>query len=176
MMRFVWRILSMTGQALGFAVLAGGIYALGRYCFLRARRRETDRKREGILLLLVVYLAALLHITVIRGGVLTLERGTVQLVPLYYTVMELKRGILAFLYPVLGNIGWFLPYGVLIPLAMPKWRKLGLVTLSGAGLSFCIEVLQWVLGSGVSDIDDVIFNALGAALGFLLLRARFPGK
>ena len=186
MMRFVWRIAGMTGQALGFAALVGAGYALVRCCLLRARGQKPDRRREAIRLLLVLYLAALLHITVIRGGarwgqLLSLDRGweTVQLIPLYYTALELERGVLAFLYPVLGNIAWFLPYGVLMPLANPKWRTLPKVMLTGAGLSMGIEVMQWVLGSGISDIDDVIFNAAGAALGYWLLgivRRRREGR
>ena len=169
-MRFVWKILGMVGRAMGFAALLGAGYALVRGGLLRARGEKPDWKRERILL-------ALLHITVIRGGahwgqLLSLERGweTVQLVPIWYTVKELERGILAFLYPVLGNIGWFLPYGMLVPLAAPRWGTLPKVALTGAGLSLGIEVMQWMLGSGISDIDDVIFNVAGAVLGYWLLR------
>ena len=89
-MRFVWKILGMVGRAMGFAALLGAGYALVRGGLLRARGGRPDWKREGILLLLVLYLAALLHITVIRGGahwgqLLSLERGweTVQLVPIW---------------------------------------------------------------------------------------------
>ena len=176
-MRFVWKILGMVGRAMGFAALLGAGYALVRGGLLRARGEKPDWKRERILLLLVLYLAALLHITVIRGGahwgqLLSLERGweTVQLVPIWYTVKELERGILAFLYPVLGNIGWYLPYVMLVTLAAPRWGTLPKVALTGAGLSLGIEVMQWMLGSGISDIDDVIFNVAGAVLGYWLLR------
>ena len=57
-----------------------------------------------------------------------------------------------------------------MPLAAPRWGTLPKVALTGAGLSLGIEVMQWVLGSGISDIDDVIFNVAGAVLGYWLLR------
>ena len=59
-MRFVWKILGMVGRAMGFAALLGAGYALVRGGLLRARGEKPDWKREGILLLLVLYLAALL--------------------------------------------------------------------------------------------------------------------
>ncbi|GAQ02491.1 antibiotic resistance protein VanZ [Companilactobacillus farciminis] len=43
----------------------------------------------------------------------------------------------------------------------------------GAMISVSIEALQFVLNTGVTDIDDVIFNTLGAVVGYLLY---FLGK
>ena len=42
--------------------------------------------------------------------------------------------------------------------------------LSGAGLSICIELMQYLLMTGVTDVDDVLLNALGALLGWGLAR------
>ena len=36
-------------------------------------------------------------------------------------------------------------------------------------LSVLIETLQYLLGSGVTEVEDVILNTLGAALGTLLI-------
>lgn len=40
------------------------------------------------------------------------------------------------------------------------------VLVCGLLLSLGIECLQWIFGSGVSDIDDIIFNGMGALLGY----------
>ncbi len=38
----------------------------------------------------------------------------------------------------------------------------------GAFLSAFIEGMQWVLMTGMSDVDDVLLNATGALIGRLL--------
>ncbi len=42
--------------------------------------------------------------------------------------------------------------------------------LAGGCLSVSIESLQFVLETGVSDIDDVFFNVCGTIIGFILYR------
>lgn len=73
------------------------------------------------------------------------------------------------------NIAVFVPLGILVPLFLHRarwWTVLGL----GAGFSLLIEVVQYVtahlLGGGhVADVNDLLFNVLGAALGLALLGA-----
>ncbi|QYH19044.1 VanZ family protein [Corynebacterium aquatimens] len=67
-----------------------------------------------------------------------------------------------------GNIALFMPVGWV------AYRLLGDVkraTLAGAGFSLVIEVLQYVLAAGYSDVDDILFNTLGAFAGAYLARA-----
>ncbi len=40
------------------------------------------------------------------------------------------------------------------------------VLLAGAGLSFVIEMMQLLFPGSVSDIDDLILNTAGAAIGY----------
>lgn len=61
-----------------------------------------------------------------------------------------------------GNFAFFVPFGVLVYLL--NGRVL-LTTLCGAGFSFLIETSQYVFRLGFSDIDDFLFNTLGAAAG-----------
>lgn len=35
-------------------------------------------------------------------------------------------------------------------------------------VSFSIELLQFITGKGVADIDDIILNTIGGAVGFLI--------
>lgn len=61
-----------------------------------------------------------------------------------------------------GNIALFVPVGWLARrVVFSTWR----VVAFGAGVSLCIEVAQYVLAAGYSDIDDVMFNTLGAYCG-----------
>jgi len=40
--------------------------------------------------------------------------------------------------------------------------------LCGFFLSFVIEFLQFMLGTGVSELDDLILNTVGALIGFII--------
>lgn len=68
-----------------------------------------------------------------------------------------------------GNILAFVPFGFL----WPRYRghdKFFRTLLASAALSAFIEVVQWLLGVGVMDIDDLILNTLGGIIGYLILR------
>lgn len=75
-----------------------------------------------------------------------------------------------FWYQSLGNILWFVPFGWgLQRLSVHRYSTWSVV-LRGAAFSLLIETLQFLLWSGVSDIDDVIFNTIGAVVGFWVYR------
>ena len=44
-----------------------------------------------------------------------------------------------------------------------RFRK---VLLAGAGLSLAIEIIQLLLPDSVTDIDDLMLNTLGVAIGY----------
>lgn len=73
----------------------------------------------------------------------------------------------AWLNPLL-NIAMFAPLGVLLPLAAKPFRRWYCTLATGAGTSFIIEGIQYVLGRGQADVDDFLCNTLGAMLGYCL--------
>ncbi|WPP41853.1 VanZ family protein [Paenibacillus hunanensis] len=72
------------------------------------------------------------------------------------------------------NIVMTVPYGILLPLLIPMHRKRMLLYALGIGVT--IEVLQGLLNLVLGytyrtvDINDVIFNFIGAMIGWELLR------
>jgi glycopeptide antibiotics resistance protein len=75
-----------------------------------------------------------------------------------------------------GNLGLLVPLGFLLPALLPRLRGWHAFALSALGVSVGIEAMQFLgRASGLVarsvDIDDVILNAAGALLGFLLYRA-----
>ncbi|MFZ5966419.1 MAG: VanZ family protein [Bacillota bacterium] len=67
-----------------------------------------------------------------------------------------------------GNIGVFVPFGVLIPLIFgKKYTKLVIIFLSGLSI---LEILQLITRRGSFDIDDFILNTLGATIGYGIYR------
>ncbi len=167
------RIIAFTLDAAAFALPVGLLFAVG----LCVARRASLRRRDAILTLFVTYLAALMKITALRQAGLSalLEAHSfrsIQLFPLIHTFRELENGLWAFLYPVLGNIIWFVPLGFFLPWLW-KGIRCGKALMIAAITSLCIEITQWLLQSGISDVDDVIFNSLGALLGWWLFVAVF---
>ena len=65
----------------------------------------------------------------------------------------------------LGVIG-FIPYGFILPVIAHKCRSGFFIILSGFSLSLVVEVVQLVTKVGCFDVDDLILNTLGAAIGY----------
>jgi glycopeptide antibiotics resistance protein len=77
---------------------------------------------------------------------------------------------LDFFYNSFGNILCFVPFGILFPIVFSKKQSFVKTVLIGMLFSINIETLQFLLETGVSDIDDVFFNTCGAVLGYLIYR------
>jgi glycopeptide antibiotics resistance protein len=67
---------------------------------------------------------------------------------------------------VIGNITMFMPIGIVWPAVFRKLGTHGKVLAAGAGFSLVIEILQLPFFDRVSDVDDLILNSLGFALGY----------
>ena len=81
-----------------------------------------------------------------------------------------ENGIWMVLYLVVGNIVWFVPFGFLVPLIWQKLKSYVVIPL-GFCLSLIIEVSQLVSGKGMFEIDDLVLNTFGSALGYLAYKA-----
>ena len=72
------------------------------------------------------------------------------------------------LFPeVLMNVVVFIPIGFTLGLVFRKLKGWQAV-LVGMGISVGIELLQWFFRKGFADVDDVIHNTFGCAVGCLV--------
>ncbi|MET9698525.1 VanZ family protein [Streptomyces sp. NPDC006529] len=72
-----------------------------------------------------------------------------------------------------GNLLLGVPFGVLLPVLVPRARGLARVAVATAAVMILVELIQGALVTGRAfDIDDVILNTSGALLGYLLLGRR----
>ena len=123
-------------------------------------------KRTVKQILIMIWLAILFRITVFRNGCFShgLFTGRLEWDAFAYYLRLARAGMWRyFTYLFVGNLLWFAPAGVLVRLRGGRLRQ---AVLAGFGLSLLVETLQFVLGSGVSELDDLILNTLGAVLGF----------
>jgi glycopeptide antibiotics resistance protein len=68
-----------------------------------------------------------------------------------------------------GNLLLLLPVGLFGPIALPWLSRWWRVLLLAATISASIELAQLFIPERSADVDDVMFNTLGALLGYWLL-------
>ncbi|WP_405877549.1 VanZ family protein [Streptomyces sp. NBC_01136] len=72
-----------------------------------------------------------------------------------------------------GNVVLGVPFGVLLPVLIPRARGILRVLVLTASVMLLVELVQGTLITGRAfDIDDVILNTSGALVGYLLLGRR----
>lgn len=71
-------------------------------------------------------------------------------------------------YNLLGNLLGFIPFGMLLPLAIPWFRRFLPMLSAMVLLSFGFETVQLLSGLGIFDVDDLLLNTTGALLGYIL--------
>ena len=124
---------------------------------------------KGILwAIFLLYIGVLLRITVFRssfGSYPLCSHGQIELVPFVGLIQIFHNSVWMFLYLFVGNLVWFVPLGVLLPV-LTKARNATI--LWGLGLSLYIEVSQYVFGTGVSEVEDLILNTAGTGIGYLI--------
>lgn len=74
------------------------------------------------------------------------------------------------IYNLVGNILLFLPMGALLPTLFPKLRSFWKTLLVVTGIMALAEICQVLFLTGSCDIDDIILNLFGTALGYPLYR------
>ena len=141
------------------------------------------RKTISVLfyLMLVVYAVLMLNLLFRPELILDGNRWILRsynLIP-FRTIMEysspgVSRSVVVI--NLLGNIAVFIPYGLYLQV-LRKTKGTGTGFLIVLGTSVLIEIIQFSLGVGVCDIDDVILNGIGGLLGILLYQVllKFTG-
>ena len=140
------------------------------------QQKKVVWKREVLLLLMYINLAVLIRFVfypffTVNGEVQpliinmsSLQPLRVNLIPLVNILdYDIKREAAI---NIIGNISMFIPTGVIMPILYKRLDCFWKVLLAGAGLSFVIEVIQLLFPGSVTDIDDLILNTLGVAVGY----------
>ncbi|MBE5807192.1 MAG: VanZ family protein [Clostridiales bacterium] len=160
-------IVRYTAHALLFAICVTPLWLIIRRFVLHRRFHRRDLPRAFT----IGYLAAVAEIIGLRIGLRAPKwlGGTIRLTPMYTTLEAWHGGAGRFLYHVGGNALWFVPLGALLSRTQghASWLR---ALAAGAAYSVALELMQYVLGTGMTDIDDVLLNALGALAGFGLGR------
>ena len=143
-------------------------------CFFR---KKFDLKHEAKLLLMYVNLAVLFRITFFpmhhdaNGCIQPLIFDTGDIFPLNINLVPFQSMFdfsttKDMLINIVGNITMFIPTGIILPVIYKKLRSFPRTVLAGGLISLSIEILQLPLCDRTTDINDIILNTTGAAVGY----------
>ena len=68
------------------------------------------------------------------------------------------------------NILLFVPFGILLPMVSMRFKNPIITVTTGCILSGLIEIMQYITGRGLTEVDDVITNTIGAAVGVVIYK------
>lgn len=118
------------------------------------------KKKRLVMTMLLWYAILMLLVTVVCR-----EWGGVHAVH-FNPFWHYKQALPADIKDVVINMLMFVPIGTMLrAMKHPRFSKFGFVVLACFCFSVFIEVMQWVLACGSCDIDDVIHNTFGGAMG-----------
>ncbi len=138
--------------------------------------RKHSRRRGVYVLWFVLYTAVLIYFLFFAEK---FGRGTVNSdyhynLTLFNTIKLYVKGVdavgfwISFLN-IAGNIIAFVPFGVLVPaIFVKRLKSFPTVLLLGFLLSLGVEVVQLLTRVGTFDVDDVLLNTIGVALGYVV--------
>lgn len=139
-------------------------------------RNTTKRQKLGwvLFILYLCMLAYFMFFSESFGRLDVHEDYAYNLIPFKeitrFVVYRDIMGTPAFLVNIGGNVAAFIPFGFFLPIISRRSRKHSNTILFGLGFSLTLETIQLVTKVGSFDVDDLLLNTLGAALGFCCWR------
>ena len=140
------------------------------------RQKRIDWKREAVLLLMYLNLAFIIRFVffprdLVNGHVQPLIFEAASVLPLRINLIPLVHlfvynSIRGIIWNLVGNVVMFIPSGIVLSVIYRQLNRFWKVITAGAFISLCIELLQLPFSSRTSDIDDLILNVLGVAVGY----------
>ena len=177
--------LSYFFQVLPFSVLIGIVYIIIRFHSLRKKLSlKPNIGRETSKVLFVCYIAGLLALVCTPPNFWTAiwfnlihHHPKMELSPLFHGGFNFKPSLFRYIRGTLTGGSWaafmqfgnallFLPFGFLLPFCIKKvkaHRIIGIAFIS----SLAIELIQPIISRSF-DVDDLINNTLGAAIGYFM--------
>ncbi|MBO4980423.1 MAG: VanZ family protein [Lachnospiraceae bacterium] len=162
MTEYIIRDLSSAVSYLPYGLMAGALAAV-ILSVINNKRKRLGKKPFDVAALTVfyIYLAILAAITFFSR-----ESGSRNGIDLKVgSTLGINRRNDAF---VVENILLFVPFGVVTPWAFESLRNFWGGILFGAAVSTGIECLQMITARGYFQIDDILTNTLGMAVGCLV--------
>ena len=169
-------IIQMLQRNLLFALSATIIICLVLfivYRFIYLKKFAGDKRLKGrqviVSLLFILYILSVCALTLLNRG--ANYEGSVNLA-LFSSYREAwyDFSVRDWQY-IYFNIAMFVPLGFFLPLLHKRFFAIGWTVLAAVLFTGFIEVVQYITGVGIFELDDLFNNILGALIGFGLAKA-----
>lgn len=141
-------------------------------------RHDNRKKRLMLCIVFVIYLIGLVYFTVFceslgRSPSVRSSGGPgCNLIPFTeirrFWVYRDRLGMGAVILNLFGNVAAFIPCGLLLPHVFKRCTNAGSTVFFGLIISLLIECTQYMMNVGSFDVDDMLLNTLGAAIGCII--------
>ena len=161
-------------------VMAISVVWIAVRAFFAVKNKKLDVKRELQLILVYICLIVVARFTFcplrkVDGVILPLVFDATNVFPFRINLIPLVN---LFDYDIfsealinfIGNTAMFIPLGIVWPIVFKELDTPIKTIAAGAGLSLFIEILQLPFFDRVSDVDDLLLNTLGFAVGYGVYR------
>ncbi len=148
------------------SIVIGGLFLIGYFLVYKKLMKGTKKlkaSKVGLWSLFLIYMIVVLGAT-IGDRVSGYESVNLHLFSSYkdaynnFSLGEWRNIIL--------NILMFVPIGFMMPLIFKKCECWYITYLVGFGITLFIEMIQFISKRGVFELDDIINNTLGCAIGY----------
>ncbi|WP_051205687.1 VanZ family protein [Butyrivibrio sp. FC2001] len=146
----------------GIALVYGVLYLIYViFCKITKRERKLSAWHAISVFALLIYLTAILFIVFMSR-----EAGQYDGVNLHlwssWGITTRRKALF------IENIIMFIPMGILLPSAFKTFRNPFVCIFSCAVMSCFIEQTQFIFKLGFAELDDVVTNTLGGAIGWII--------
>ena len=150
----------VTGQAIALWMLLATI--VGIITYILYKRGKMRASTAIIIPILVFFLSFVLTITIIER---VPRRNVRYNLELFWTIKRILAGRTYLFWEIFWNVVLFVPLGVMISALL---KRPCVAIPIGVLMSATIEVAQLLTRRGLFEFDDIIYNSVGALIGFLL--------
>ena len=140
-------------------VIPAAVVLVPLFLILYVTAFERNLIKSGMYCLFSLYLSAVFSLVGLPNVLYVRPEINLNLIPLLGIIDDLSNSLL--------NVLLFIPLGLFLPVIWTYYRNVKSTVAFGIGLSMMIEVLQ-MLTFRTSDVNDLITNTAGTAIGFLL--------
>lgn len=154
-------------------VVTGFLYYVWRG--MELNQKEAKIIRVAGILLFILYIILLMYLLFFAenfGRTVVDRKYSYNLIlfkEIYRFIKYRKElGLLPVLVNLGGNIVAFIPFGCILPIISKKRRKFFIILLLSFELSLAIEITQLISKVGSFDVDDMLLNTVGGAIGYVV--------
>ncbi len=152
--------------SVGIAVFSSSIFVIPAVIFWEyVVLKQRSLSKMITVMVFAFYLTAVFLVTGIPTAYSFHVNPEFNLIPL----IDIVNNPPAYVRNTVLNIMLFVPLGFLLPALWKEYRSLRITVLAGFILSLFVEILQ-IFTFRLTDVDDLITNTAGAALGYYISR------